>query len=58
MDIEEFKKQYEENNPAPKWNKKECGEGCNCIDIAEFNNGGEPVKNYPCKSPHTPFDKD
>lgn len=32
----------------PKWNGKKCSEGCNCVEIAEANNNGDQVKNYPC----------
>lgn len=55
-EIEKLKNELSLN--IPKWNGKECGEGCNCVDIAEAKNHGEPVKECPCQSPHTPFDKD
>lgn len=33
---------------TPKYNGMPCKNGCNCIKIAEFENAGESVKNYPC----------
>jgi hypothetical protein len=32
----------------PKYNGGECKVNCNCIEIEEFKNGGEPVQNYQC----------
>lgn len=45
-----------ESIKPPKWNGKECKKGCNCIEIAEAENYGDPVKNYECKGgiPHPP----
>lgn len=59
MDLDKLKEEIEKhvNDKIPKWNGKECGEGCNCIKIAEAKNDGEHVKEYPCQSPHTAFDK-
>ena len=34
---------------------KECTKpNCNCIEIAEQNNGGNPVKSYPCLAQKEP----
>ena len=42
----------------PKFNGRECKNGCNCIEIAEFRNDNQGVKDYPClkelKIPKTP----
>lgn len=32
----------------PDFNNKKCKVDCNCIDIAECKNGGNPVKSYEC----------
>ena len=32
----------------PKFNNGICKETCNCIEIAEYENGGNEVKNYEC----------
>lgn len=32
----------------PKFNNGECRVNCNCIEIAEWENGGNEVKNYEC----------
>jgi hypothetical protein len=32
----------------PVFNNGECKVNCNCIQIAEYENGGNPVKSYPC----------
>lgn len=31
---------------------------CNCIEIAERNNGGNPVKSYPCRAKVSDMDKE
>lgn len=31
----------------PDYNGKDCGE-CNCVEISEFKNGGNPVKQSKC----------
>ena len=31
-----------------EYNGKECKVECNCIEIAEYKNGGHEVKNYMC----------
>ena len=50
MNIEDIKKELESQfqSHEPKFNNKPCKNGCNCIEIAEYRNGGEPVKNYEC----------
>ena len=51
MNPYKLKKEIEQHleSKIPKWNGKQCGEGCNCIAIAEAKNNGEGVKNYPCQ---------
>lgn len=44
--LEQLKKELEDSKP--KFNNGKCKETCNCIEIAEYENGGNPVKNYPC----------
>ena len=39
-----------------KFNGKQCKNGCNCVDVAIFKNGGNEVKNYECLSPNV-FDQ-
>ena len=43
--INKLKQSTEDN--IPKFNKGVCKKTCNCIEIAEAQNGGE-VKSYPC----------
>lgn len=40
-----------------EYNGKECKKECNCIDVAEFKNNGEEVKNYRCLKPQPDFNK-
>lgn len=35
----------------PTYNGKDCGK-CNCVEIAEYKNGGNGVKSMPCLKPH------
>lgn len=50
MTSQELKSEIERDieNIIPKFNKQRCKDGCNCIEIAEFKNNGDPIKNYPC----------
>lgn len=32
----------------PEFNNGQCKKDCNCIDIAEWENGNNPVKQYEC----------
>jgi hypothetical protein len=34
-----------------EYNGKECKVSCNCVEVAEFRNGGNGVKSYQCLSP-------
>jgi hypothetical protein len=43
---EKYRQSYEDE--APKFNGKQCKNGCNCAEIAEYINNQQPVKSYQC----------
>lgn len=41
----------QQSRQIPAWNKRGCKDGCNCIEVAEAKNNGNPVKDYACLLP-------
>ncbi len=46
--MERYYSSFVDDENKPRFNHGECGKTCNCIEIAESKNGGEPVKGYAC----------
>lgn len=46
--LDDIMEKFRESFKIPEYNGKPCRDGCNCVDIAEAENGGEGVKQVKC----------